>query len=220
MAGLNAPAVTRVLDELHARAEREDPLAKVRVAEREAELGERLPQAERYELYGAAPLAIAREVGELLYLLTRVRRPRLVVEFGCSLALSTIYLAAAVRDGEAGGVVVTTELLAEKASAARGNLAAAGLDGLVDLRVGDALETLADLAGEIDVLFLDGRNDLYLPVLTLVEPSLAPDALVVADLNREDPDLDPYLEYVRDPDNGYESLAVPIADGVELSVRV
>lgn len=220
MAGLNAPAVARVLDQLHARAERDDPLAKRRVAEREAELGGRLPQAERYELYGDAPLAIAREVGELLYLLTRVRRSRLVVEFGCSLALSTIYLAAAVRDGEAGGVVVTTELLAEKASAARGNLAAAGLDGLVDLRVGDARETLVDLPGEVDVLFLDGRNDLYLPVLAVVEPNLAPDALLVADLNRDDPDLEPYLEYVRDPDSGYQSLAVPMADGVELSVRV
>lgn len=212
--------MARVLDELHARAERDDPLAKRRVAEREAELGGRLTQPERYELYGDAPLAITREVGELLYLLTRVRRPRLVVEFGCSLALSTIYLAAAVCDGEAGGTVITTELLPEKANAARGNLAAAGLDDLVELRVGDALETLADPPGEIDVLFLDGRNDLYLPVLAAVEPNLAPDALLVADLNRDDPDLDPYLEYVRDPAGGYQSLAVPMADGVELSVRV
>ncbi len=212
--------VARVLDELHARAEREDPRVKQRVAEHEAELGARLGQAERYEIYGDAPLAITREVGELLYLLTRTRCPGLVVEFGCSLGISTIYLAAAVRDSEAGGTVVTTELLPQKASAANRNLAAAGLDDLVDLRVGDARETLRDLPAEIDLLFLDGRNDLYLSVLTAVEPSLTPDALVVADLNADDPDLDPYLRHVRDLGNGYGSLALPMAEGVEISIRV
>ncbi len=57
---------------------------------------------------------------------------------------------------------------------------------LVELRAGDALETLIDLAEPVDLLFLDGRNDLYLPVLRLVEPRLAPEALVAADLNAED----------------------------------
>lgn len=212
--------MARVLDELHARADRDDPVVKRRVAECEAELGERLSQAERYEIYGGAPLAITREVGALLYLLARARRPRLVVEFGCSLGISTIYLAAAVRDGGEGGSVVTTELLSEKSEAASRNLAAAGLDDVVDIRVGDALETLRELPAQVDILFLDGRNDLYLPVLTATEPSLAPDALLVADLNTDDPDLDPYLDHVRDPANGYQSLALPIADGVELSVRV
>jgi predicted O-methyltransferase YrrM len=48
------------------------------------------------------------------------------------------------------------------------------------------------------VLFLDGRNDVYLSVLQLVETRLAPDALVIADLSADDPDLRPNLDYVCD----------------------
>jgi predicted O-methyltransferase YrrM len=90
----------------------------------------------------------------------------------------------------------------------------------VDLREGDALETLKGIAGGVTLLFLDGWKKLYLPVLKLLEPALAPGALVVAD------DLDlfpevhkPYLAYVRNPDSGYVSVEVPIGDRLELSVR-
>jgi predicted O-methyltransferase YrrM/ketosteroid isomerase-like protein len=216
---LRSPVISQILDRLHAQAEREDPLAKQRVQAREAELGERLRQERRYELYGEAPLAITREVGRLLYVLTRTRRARRVVEFGCSLGISTIYLAAAIRDGGDTGEVITTELLPEKISAARDNLVEAGLGDLVQWREGDALETLRQLPEGVDLLFLDGRNDLYLSVLELVEPKLAPAALLVADLNTEDPDLHAFLDYVRDPDNGYSSVEIPLADGVEVSVR-
>lgn len=208
-----------MLGQLLAEAEQQDPLAKGRVQAREEELGERLPQAQRYEIYGEAPLAIAPEVGEFLYVLGLANRARRVVEFGCSLGISTIYLAAAIRDSGEGGSLITTELLAGKAEATCQNLAEAGLGDLVELRVGDALETLKQLPDGVDLLFLDGRNDLYLPVLALVEPSLAPAALLAADLNAEDPDLLPYLEYVRDPGNGYISIEVPLDEGVEVSVR-
>jgi predicted O-methyltransferase YrrM len=216
---LRSPSVAAVLHRLFAQSAQQDPQAKQRVRAREAELGERLDQARRYELYGQAPLAITQEVGELLYLLTRSRQARGVLEFGSSVGLSTIFLAAAIRDGGGAGSLITTELDPDKARATRLNLTEAGLEDLVELRPGDALLTLADLARPIDLLFLDGRNDLYLPVLRLVEERLAPGALVVADLNSEDSDLLPYLEYVRDPDHGYFSIELPLDDGVELAVR-
>jgi len=99
-------------------------------------------------------------------------------------------------------------------------LGAAGLLDFVDLRQGDALQTLKDVTRGVTLLFLDGWKKLYLPVLKLLEPSLEPGALVVAD------DLDlfpevhkPYLAYVRNPANGYVSVEVPIGDRLELSVR-
>lgn len=214
---LSSPALVAVLDRLYAKVAAEDEPAKQRVRTREAELGRRLSQEQRYELYGGAPLAIKREVGELLHLLTIARAPRLVVEFGASLGISTLYLASALRD--CGGTLISTELLPEKAQAARRNLVEAGLDDLLELRVGDALETLTEVDGEVDVLFLDGRNDLYLDVLRLLEPRLGRAALVAADLNTEDPDLIPYLTHVRDPSNGYLSIEVPLDAGVELSIR-
>ncbi len=214
---LTSPAVSAVLDRLYEQAAAEDGPAKQRVRDREAELGGRLGQEQRYELYGDAPLAITREVGEMLYLLTVARRPSTVVEFGSSLGISTLFIAAALRD--CGGRLITTELLAEKAEAARGNLREAGLEELVELRVGDARETLRELDESVELLVLDGRNDLYLEVLRLLEPGLAGHAVIAADLNVEDPDLLPYLSYVRDPANGYLSVAVPLDAGVELALR-
>lgn len=84
---------------------------------------------------------------------------------------------------------------------------------------GDALATLSDVSGPVDLLFLDGRNDLYLPVLRLLEPLLAHDALVVADLSADDPDLQPYLEHVRAARGRWTSLTVPLGAGVEVSLR-
>ncbi len=216
---LRSPRVVDVLGRLFAQVASQDPPAKRRVHDREVELGRRLSQAQRYEHYGEAPLAITREVGELLYVLTVSRRAHSVVEFGCSLGLSTIFLAAGLRDNGSAGLLVTTELLPGKAKTAHENLTEAGLDDLIELRVGDALQTLADHTEPVDLLFLDGRNDLYLPVLRLLEPRLATDALVAADLNVEDPDLLPYLEHVRDPAEGYFSINLPLDAGVELSIR-
>jgi predicted O-methyltransferase YrrM len=206
------------LERLFAQADQQDPQAKQRVKTREAELGHRLDQAQRYELYGDAPLAITREVGELLYVLAVRPRVRTIVEFGASLGISTIFLAAAIRDGGDVGSIITTESHPGKVEVARRNLADAGLADLVELRAGDALQTLKDLTGDIDLLFLDGRNDLYLPVLRLVEPQLAPGALVAADLSAEDPDLLPYLRHVRNPIHGYFSIELPLDDGVEVSL--
>jgi predicted O-methyltransferase YrrM len=216
---LTQEPVASVLRDLHALAAVEDARARERIREREATLGARVTNAERYALYGAAPpLAVSAAVGELLYALTCVRRPASAVEFGASHGVSTIYLAAALRD-VASGFLVSTELLAEKAAAARANLAAAGLGDLVEVRAGDALETLRDLGGPVDLLFLDGRNDLYLEVLRLLEPVLAPDALVLADLSAGDPDLVPYLDHVRDADGAYRSLTLLPEPGLEVSVR-
>jgi predicted O-methyltransferase YrrM len=215
---LRSASVAAVLDRIHAVAEREDDAAKARVRTREGLLGRRLSQAQRHELYGDAPQAITREVGELAYVLTLGQAGRCVVEFGTSHAASSIYLAAALRDS-GGGTLITTESRLGKAHLARRNLGDAGLSDLVELRVGDARQTLRVLAEPVDLLFLDGRNDLYTDVLKLVEPRLRGNALVVADVSADDPDLLSYLRYVRAASNGYLSIEVPLASGVEVSVR-
>jgi len=215
---LRSPDVAAVLDRIHAAAAHEDEAAKHRVRTREAAVGRRLSQAERYELYGEAPQAITREVGELTYVLTLGRPGRRVVEFGASHGASTIYLAAALRDS-GGGALVTTERHRGKAETARRNLTDAGLRDLVELRVGDVRQTLGGHAESVDLLFLDGSNDLYLHVLNLIEPCFGASALVIADLSADDPDLLPYLRYVRAARNGYLSMELPSGAGVEVSVR-
>ena len=215
-ATLRSARVRRVLDELRRRSEAEDPPAVARMRAHERRLGRRVYGRERAAVYGQAPLSITPEMGELLYVLAVARRPATIVEFGASLGFSTLHLAAAVRD-VGGGTVISTELEPDKARIARANLAAAGLDDLVDLREGDALDTLQDVRA-LDLLFLDGWNNLYLPVLDLLEPGLTPQALVIADLSAGDPEQDAYCERMHDPHSGYASVNVPLDAGVVVSV--
>ena len=164
-------------------------------------------------------MPVDRPSGRFLYNLVRAQGSRTVVEFGMSFGISTIHLAAAVRDNGSGRVV-TTELDAGKVRRATNHLSEAGLLDCVDIRHGDALETLRDLEGPVDLVFLDGWKLLYLPVLQLLEARLRPGAAVVADDLVLFPDeLQTYLEYVRDPSHGYTSVEVPIGDHFELSVR-
>jgi len=161
------------------------------------------------------PLPVSRQTGELLYMLARGCRARNIVEFGTSFGISTLYLAAALRDN-GGGHLITSEFEPSKVARARDHLEQGGLLDLVDIRAGDALETLAtDLPEQIDLLLLDGAKALYPEILGLVRSRLRPGALVIADNADMNPD---YVALVRSPASGFMSL--PFAEDVELSVNV
>src|ERR1700684_768460 len=153
--------------------------------------------------------------GKLLYALVRACRPETVVEFGTSFGISTIHLAAAVTDNGTGRVV-TTERSDRRATAAAKNLEQAGLAGVVTILQGDALETLAGVAGPVGLVLLDGWKELYLPVLRLLQPRLTPGALVIADDTSYESAAG-YLAHVRDPGSGFVSVDFPVDDGIEVS---
>jgi predicted O-methyltransferase YrrM len=161
------------------------------------------------------PLAVSRETGVLLYMLARSAKVHTIVEFGTSFGISTLHLAAALRDN-GGGRLITSEFEPSKVARARDNLTAGGLIDLVEIREGDALQTLAvDLPETIDLVLLDGAKALYPEILSLVESRLRPGALIVADNADYAPD---YLARVRSPAAGY--LSTPFAEDVELSMRL
>lgn len=163
------------------------------------------------ELY----LAVSPNTGRLLYMLARAMGARAVVEFGTSFGISTIHLAAAIRDN-GGGRVIGSELEPSKIARAQKNLMDAGLADLVDVREGDAVETLAhEMPDTIDLVLLDGHKPLYSHILELLKPRLRVGACLVADNSNTVPD---YLARVRAPGSGY--LSAPIADDVELSIKL
>ena len=125
-------------------------------------------------------MPISPQGGDLLYILARAKRPNIIVEFGTSYGISTIYLAAAVADNRKGHVV-STELNTAKVAAARANLTEACLADHVTILPGDAMTTLNDVPGPIDLVLLDGWKDLCLPLLRSLESRLAIGALIVAD---------------------------------------
>ena len=99
---------------------------------------------------------------------------------------------------------------------ARHNLTAGGLTDLVEIREGDALQTLSvDLPDKIDLVLLDGAKALYPDILSFVESRLRPGVFIVADNADDSPD---YLARVRTPANGY--MSTPFAQDVELSMRI
>ena len=220
MSTLESPPVAGLLRQLFAQADQDDPAAFERVNATLKRLPHPPDQRQRAELMRNVYMPVSPDVGRLLYVLARNRGAKVIVEFGTSFGISGIHLAAAVRDA-GGGHVVTTELDPTKAERAAHNFRAAGLSDLVDIRVGDAFETLkSGVGGSVDLLLLDGWKEAYLPMLRLLEPQLSPGALVVADDLANAPEaLAPYLEYVRQPCNGYVSVELPLGDRIEVSLR-
>ena len=218
MTTLTTSAFSAVTDKLFAEAATSDARLKDQMRA-SGDPGTPMTLTEDYRaLYGSLKdfhLAVSRETAKLLYMLARSSRARTIVEFGTSFGVSTLHLAAALRDN-GGGKLISTEFEPTKIARARANLSAAGLDDLVEIRVGDALETLArDLPEGIDLVLLDGAKNLYLKVLSLLEPRLRSPCTVLADNADWSPE---YLARVRDAAAGY--VSIPFANDVELTMRL
>jgi len=164
-------------------------------------------------------IPIDRGQGWMIYMLCRGLQARRVVEFGTSYGVSTLYLAAAMRDQD-GGLVIGTEIEAEKARHARSHFVEAGVADLIELREGDALATLKDCGGPVDFLLVDGFPKLARPIIELMAPQLRKGAIVVCDNVGHFPrTFVDYLDFVRRPANGFVSTLLPLRGGTELSVK-
>jgi predicted O-methyltransferase YrrM len=211
-----APLLERLFDEADASRREIGPA----FADLSGDEQTRLMQSktEYRDLYGRlknVPLPVSRTTGKLLYMLARSFGVRTIVEFGTSFGISTLHLAAALRDN-GGGRLITSEFEPSKIARAREHLTAGGVIDLVEIRQGDALQTLSvDLPDLIDLVLLDGAKGLYPEILSLLESRLRPGAFIVADNADDSPD---YLARVRSPAEGY--LSVPFAEDVELSMRI
>lgn len=211
-----APLLDRLFDEAEAASgATQAAVADLSDADRARMMRSKTDYRDLYGRLKEAPLAVSRETGTLLYMLARSSGARTIVEFGTSFGISTLHLAAGLRDN-GGGRLITSEFEPSKAARARENLSAAGLIDLVEIREGDALRTLqTDLPDTIDLVLLDGAKALYPEILDLLEDHLGPGAIIVADNADDSPD---YLARVRRLGSGY--MSTPFAEDVELSVRI
>jgi predicted O-methyltransferase YrrM len=220
MTTLTTSPLAALLPELFADAQASQAalmkeLAALSADERERLLGAHADYRELYSRAKDAHLAVSPATGSLLYMLARSMRATSIVEFGTSFGISTLHLAAALRDN-GGGRVITTEFEPSKASRARGNFERANLADLIEIREGDALQTLArDLPAPIDLVLLDGAKPLYPRVLALLEAHLRAGALIVADNADRCPE---YLEQVRDEHGAYRTVS--FAEDVVVSMKL
>lgn len=219
---LDAPQVECVLERLHAEADgQRAAFLPIAVHWGLDALLRRKPsveeEARRFkDLY----IPLSRETGRFAYLVARSLRARRIVEFGTSFGISTLYLAAAVKDN-GGGLVIGSELEPGKVVQARANIEAAGLSEYIDVREGDAQQTLRDPGGSVDMALLDGWKDLYVPILEILTPHVREGGVVLADNIRTFPKaLAPYVKRVQAGEHGFRSVTLPLGQGTEYSVRI
>ena len=125
---------------------------------------------------GSLPaIAVSPAQGQFLYLLARAVRAQRILEIGTLGGYSTICLA------RSGGRVITLEVSAEHAAVAKANIARAGFADRVEIRIGPALETLPDLEGPFDLIFIDADKETYPQYLTASLALSRPGTVIIAD---------------------------------------
>src|SRR5215468_8669140 len=223
---LNDPRLEGLLDRMHAQSTGQDETVTsyFMTRAREGTLDWNAFDADIHRFMSDKLIALDRDKAEFCYQLCRALRARRVVEAGTSFGVSTLYLAAAVRDNlrhDGGtGQVIGTEHEPQKAAAARAHFSEAGLAELIDLRVGDLQQTLKNIRPPVDFMLIDIWTPMARPALELVAPALRPGAIVVCDNTTQFRDAyRQYFEFVNDPQNGLRTITLPFDGGLELTVR-
>jgi len=210
------PQLKSLLDGLHARSD-----GQIAALERFAASQTARPSTEdEIKAFRSDKLvALDRDKAELCYQLCRAADARRIVEIGTSFGVSTLYLAAAVRDniraGGGTGMVIGTEYEPAKANAARTHFEQAGLGDLIDLREGDLRETLREIGGAVDFMLVDIWIAMARPALELVTPHLRRGAMVICDNTaRFRADYADYFAFLES--NGFRTMTLPFDGGLEL----
>jgi predicted O-methyltransferase YrrM len=221
MSVIRDPELESLMTALHARSDQQAAAMRSFDASR---IGQAPPPAakEARAFLSDKLVALDRDKAEFCYQLCRANDARRIVEIGTSYGVSTLYLAAAVRDNvdAAGGngVVIGTEYEASKASAARAHFEQAGLSRFIDLREGDLRQTLRQIDGPVDFMLVDIWITMARPALELVTPHLRSGAIVISDntaqYRSEYADYFAFLEA-----NRFRTMTLPFDGGLELSVR-
>jgi predicted O-methyltransferase YrrM len=219
---LNDPKLQALLERLHAQSQAQEAETSA-YFRRRGEAGELSwdgLDAQAHAFMADKLVALEPAKAEFCYLTARALGARRIVEVGTSHGVSTLYLAAAVRDN-GGGSVVGTEYEPGKARIARANFAAASLAGHVDLREGDLRETLKTLEGPIDFVLMDIWTEMARPAIELIAPHLRAGAVVCADNTGgfQEP-YRHYFAFVNDPANGLRTMTLPFPGGFEMTVKV
>ena len=131
---------------------------------------------------GLPPISITSNLGKLLELLVRFQGAHRVLEIGTLGGYSTAWLAKGLPPG---GKIITLEINPEHAAVARKNLSQFEFSGLIDIQVGDALDSLRtldkDQEGPFDLIFIDANKSQYSEYLDWSIKLSRPGTAIIAD---------------------------------------
>jgi len=220
MSVLNDPKLEALLDTLHAASKAQEPQTATYWQTREGDWHGM--DARDHAHYADKFVALERDKAEFCYALCRAIGARRIVECGTSFGVSTLYLAAAVRDN-GGGLIIGTEYEPKKVLAARANFAAAGLSKFIDLREGDLAVTLKGIEGPIDFVLFDIWTDAVGPALAHILPHLRKGSVICADNTAGERSRAGYkalFDAIADPANRLVTMTLPFEGGLEMVVRI
>jgi predicted O-methyltransferase YrrM len=235
MSILNDPKLETLLDALHAQSDGEsgaiDEYFRRRIQEGTLSWDGFDPETTAF--FRDKMVALEKVKAEYCYALCRALNAKRVVECGTSYGVSTLYLAAAVRDNvglmqrsgrpsdEVGGTVIATEHEPDKAKIARRNFEAAGLTRYIDLREGDLAVTLKKIDGAVDFVLLDIWTEAVMPAVRNIAPHLRQGAVIIADNSDQSRrGYAAYFDYIADPANRLVTMTLPFEGGLEMTVRI
>jgi len=222
MSVLNDPRLEALLDALHAQSEGQNDAINAYFRKRieERTLSWDGIDADMTRFFADKMVALEKVKAEYAYALCRAMHAKRIVECGTSFGVSTLYLAAAVRDN-GGGQVIATEWEAEKAKVARRNFETAGLTSFIDLRQGDLNQTLAHVEGPVDFVLLDIWTEAVMPAIRHIAPHLHPGSVILADNTTQSrPGYKAYFDYIADPGNRLRTMTLPFDGGLEMTIRI
>lgn len=216
---LNDPKIDALLEPLHRTSKDQDAAIERYYRERTGPW--RGMEARDHAFMSDKLVALEQDKSEFCYMLCRAIGAKRIVEVGTSYGVSTLYLAAAVRDN-GGGVVFAAEYEPEKVKQARANYEAAGLTRFIELHEADVGEACKGFAGPIDFVLFDIWTNMVRPVLDVLLPRLRPGAVICADNTAGERARQNYAEFfeaVNDPANGLRTMTLPFQGGFELTVK-
>jgi caffeoyl-CoA O-methyltransferase len=186
------------------------------------ELFERLA-AETREKTTLPQMRVGEVEGRFLEFLVRLMRARHVLELGTFTGYSSLSMARGLPDG---GRVISCDVDQETTAIARRYAEEAGLADRIEYRIGSALESIAQLDGPFDLVFIDADKPNYRNYYEAVLPKLSDNGLIVADnalrdgrvLEDDDEPMKEFNDYVRN-DPRVECVLLTVRDGMLLVMK-
>jgi predicted O-methyltransferase YrrM len=169
---------------------------------------------------GQEMLAITADTGAFFSILLKAINARRVLEIGMSVGFSTLWLADAVGKK---GMVVTIEMDPLKIERAKKNFRQAGVEKIIDIRQGVALDILRELKGRFDFVLLDADKENIIQYFDLVMPMVRVGGIIAAD-NMLFPTpyrsaMKKYAQHIRSNPR-FQSVTVPIGMGEEITIKL
>ena len=190
-----------------------------------------LRDLELYAEENSVPI-IHKEVADLLRVILKLKRPKKILELGCAIGYSCLFFAD-VLDGDV--EIVTTERNPIMLERAQDNIKKAGMEDRIKILVGDAEETLKDLEGTFDMIFIDAAKGHYKMFFDMLIGKLNHGGIVISDnilykgmIASDDyvvrrkktivKRMRTYLDYICDLE-GISTSLIPIGDGLAISYK-